>query len=402
MLREAEEPDMETGAWELPDELKLLRQTVADFMRNEVGPAEHGMDPDAYKLPPERLEPLQRKARDAGLWCVGSPAELGGGGLGLLAQALVAEEAAQCRMGAYIPAAGAFGFDPPSVLFEAGTSAQLERYAIPTIDTGEKTFVAISEPAGGSDPARSIETTAVRDGDGYRLNGTKFWITGGMEAAWGLVFARTSPGRGRQGISCFVVERAFPGFTAIEIPVIRPWSPAEIVFEDCHVPAANLLGEEGRGFEVVQRYLTRERIPYASGTIGIAQAALRIAVEYAKERRAFGTTLAQKQAIQWMLADSEIELRAARLLVWQAAWRGDLGQDFKTEASVAKVFATETAFRVVDRCVQILGGMGVAKEHPFERWFREMRIKRIGEGPSEVHRLVVARHLLGKAMSAQA
>jgi acyl-CoA dehydrogenase len=388
------------GAYQLPDELRLLRETVADFMRREVAPAEHGEDPDAFKLPPEKLNELQGKAKAAGLWCLASPEEHGGGGLGLLAQALVAEEAAQCRMGAYIPACGAFGFDPPSVIFEAGTRDQIERYAVPAIESGTKSFVAISEPAGGSDPARSIETSAKRQDHHYRLNGTKFWISGGLEAEWGIVFARTSPGR--QGISAFIVDRSLPGFSASEIRVIRPWSPAELVFEDCHVPAENLLGEEGKGFQVCQSWLTHERVPYAAGTVGVATAALRLAVDYAKERRAFGSTLAQKQAIQWMLADSEIELRAARLLIWQAAWRADLGLDFKTDASVAKVFATETAFRVVDRCVQILGGMGVAKEYPFERWFREMRIKRIGEGPSEVHRMVVARELLGDAMRAKA
>ncbi|HEX6389969.1 MAG TPA: acyl-CoA dehydrogenase family protein [Solirubrobacteraceae bacterium] len=390
--------DVPLGAYELPDELRLLRQTVADFMARDVAAAEHGEDSDAYKLPREKLLPLRAKAQDAGLWCLASPEEHGGGGLGLLAQALVAEEAAQCRMGAYIPACGAFGFDPPNVIFEAGTPEQIERYAAPTIASGDKTFVAISEPAGGSDPARSIETTARRDGDRYLLNGTKFWISGGLEGKWGLVFARTGSERGRNAISCFIVERDFPGFTASEIKVIRPWSPAELVFQDCEVPAANLLGAEGEGFAVCQSWLTHERVPYAAGTIGVAQAALRLAIEYAKERRAFGSTLAQKQAIQWMLADSDIELRAARLMVWQAAWLADLGRPFKTEASAAKVFATETAFRVIDRCVQVLGGMGVAKEYPFERWFRELRIKRIGEGPSEVHRLVVARSLLGDAM----
>jgi acyl-CoA dehydrogenase len=394
----AETLETALGAWELPDELKLLRQTVADFMEREVRPAEHGEDPDAFKLPPEKLEPLQAKAKEAGLWCLATPERFGGGGLGMLGQALVAEEAAKCRMGAYVPACGAFGFDPPSVVYESGSEDQIARYAVPTVAGGEKTFIAISEAAGGSDPAHAIESTAVRDGDRYLLNGSKFWITGGMQARWGIVFARTSPGKGRTGISCLIVERDYPGFQAIEIPVIRPWSPAELVFEDVPVPAENLLGEEGRGFSVCKSWLTHERIPYSAGTLGIATEALRMAVEYAKERRAFGSTLAAKQAIQWMLADSEIELRAARLLVWEAAWKADLGKPFATEASVAKVYATETAYRVVDRCVQVLGGMGVAKEHPFERWFREMRIKRIGEGPSEVHRMVVARHLFGEAM----
>jgi acyl-CoA dehydrogenase len=390
--------DAALGAYELPDELRLLRETVADFMARDVAAAEHGEDPDAFRLPPAKLEPLQAKARAAGLWCLASPEDHGGGGLSLLAQALVAEEAAQCRMGAYIPACGAFGFDPPNVLFEAGTPEQVERYALPTIASGERAFVAISEPAGGSDPARSIETTARREGDRYLLNGTKFWITGGLEARWGIVFARTGSEKGRDAISAFLVERDFPGFSATEIDVIRSWSPAELVFQDCEVPAENLLGAEGRGFAVCQSWLTHERVPYSAATLGVAVAALRLAVEYAKERRAFGSTLAQKQAIQWMLADSDIELRAARLMVWQAAWLADLGRPFKTEASAAKVFASEAAWRVIDRCVQILGGMGVAKEYPFERWFRELRIRRIGEGPSEVHRLVVARSLLGDAM----
>jgi acyl-CoA dehydrogenase len=145
-----------------------------------------------------------------------------------------------------------------------------------------------------------------------------------------------------------------------------------------------------------EKWLVEGRVPYAAGTLGVAQAALEIAIDWARERKAFNSTLADKQAIQWMLADSEIELRAARLLVYQAAWKGDLGQDMKLESSIAKVFATETAGRVIDRCVQVLGGMGVAAELPLERWYRELRIKRIGEGPSEVQRMVVARSLLGK------
>lgn len=179
------------------------------------------------------------------------------------------------------------------------------------------------------------------------------------------------------------------------VPVIRSWYPSELTFTDVRVPAENLLGEEGKGFAFAQRWLVHGRVPYAAATVGIGQAALNLAVAYAKDRTAFGSTLAEKQAVQWMLADSEIELRAARLLVYQAAWKADLGQDFKTDASIAKVYATEAAGRVVDRCIQIFGGLGVAKEMPLERWYRELRIKRIGEGPSEVHRMVVARDLLG-------
>ena len=385
-----------TGAWELPEELELLRRSVAEFVAREVRPREDGLDFDAISLGDEDLRALQEKARSAGLWCLASPVEHGGGGLGALALAVVAEEAAQCRLGAYVPAGGAFGWDPPVVIFE-GTRQQVERYAVPQIrGDGGKAFVAISEPSGGSDPARSIRTRAVRDGDGWVLDGTKTWISGALQATWGIVYARTGAPGDRRGISCFVVDANTPGLTMRPIPVIRAWYPAELSFQACRLPASSLIGREGDGFALADLWLTRQRIPYAAGTIGVARAALRLAIDHARERHAFGGPLADKQAVQWMIADSEIELRAARLLVYQAAWRADLGRDFKVDASIAKVYATEAAGRVVDRCIQVLGGMGVARELPLERWYRELRVKRIGEGPSEVHRMVVARSLLGR------
>jgi acyl-CoA dehydrogenase len=382
-------------AWQLPDELRHLKETVADFMRKEIVPEEDKLDTEAYYLPPDVLERVQGMAREIGLWCLASPEKYGGAELSLLAECVVIEEASKCRMGAYVPAGAAFGWDPPLVIFK-GTEDQIQKYAVPTIEKGEKTYVAISEPSGGADPGRAIRTTAKKDGDKYILNGSKTWITGADKSRWGVVFARTG-GPGRTGISCFIVETDSPGFDQHPIPVIRPLSPMELFFENVEVPAENLIGEEGKGFALVEDWLVHGRVPYAAGTIGVAQAALDLATEYAKDRSTFGKKLAQRQAIQWMLADSEIELRAARGLVWQAAWKADLGQDYKMEASIAKVYATETAGRVVDRAIQILGGMGVAKEMPLERWYREMRIKRIGEGPSEVHRLVVARNLLGAA-----
>ncbi len=384
------------AAWELPDELRQLQKVARDFVQQEIVTAEEDLDFDAYALPDALLATVREKAKQAGIWCISSPAEYGGSEFDLLSQCVIQEEAAQCRMGAYTPAGGAFGWDPPNVIFK-GTEAQIQKYAVPTIASGGKTFVAITEPSGGSDPARSIETTAVHDGDHWVLNGTKVYISKADSADWGVVFARTGPGEGRRGVSCFVVEADTPGLGISPIPVIRSWYPCELHFEDVVVPDDNLLGEVGKGFELAQEWLVHGRVPYAAECVGIGQAALRIATDYAKDRNVFGSPLASKQAIQWMLADSEIELRAARLLVYDAAWKADLGQDFKTEASIAKVVATETAGRVVDRCVQILGGMGVSKEMPLERWYRELRIKRIGEGPSEVHRMVVARHLLGDA-----
>src|SRR5256885_1429810 len=211
----------------------------------------------------------------------------------------------------------------------------------------------------------------------------------------GLVFARTGQRKGRDGVSSFIVEKKFKGFSYKPVPVIRSYFPYEISLQDCEVPEENRLGNEGEGFKLAETWLVHARIPYAAAVIGVAKAALQLAIDWAKERETFGSRLADKQAIQWMIADSEIELRAARLLVYQAAWKGDLGQDIKVDASVCKVYATEVAGKVVDRCIQMFGGLGVAREMPLERWDREMRITRIGEGPSEVHRMVVARDLLG-------
>jgi len=392
--------DNTLGSWELPQELVMLRDTARRFMREKVIPAEDKVEHDAFTLPEDVLLKLQADAREIGLWNVQTPSEFGGAGLNILGQCIVAEEAAKCRMGAYIPAGGAFGFDPPNVIWK-GNQAQIEKYGLPTADRGEKTFVAISEPSGGSDPARAIQARAIRKGDKYILNGTKVWISGTSQSKWGIVFARTSEEKSRGGITSFIVERSWPGFSISPIPVIRSYSPYELSFKDVEIPVENRLGEEGEGFQLAETWLVHARMPYAAATLGIAEEALRLAIEWAKERNVFKSALAEKQAIQWMIADSEIELRAAKLLVYQAAWKADLGYDCKVDASICKVYGTETAGRIVDRCMQIFGGLGVAAELPLERWYREMRIKRIGEGPSEVHRMVVARDLLSGRRNAR-
>ena len=381
------------GSWELPEDLRLIRDTAKRFMETEVKAAEDTVEHDAYELPQALLAPLQKKARDIGLWCVRSPEEFGGAGLSLLGQAVVAEEAARCRMGAYIPSCGAFGADPPNAIF-LGTKHQIEKYAVPSVADGKKVFMAISEASGGADPARAIRTRAEKKGDRYVLNGSKMWITGAGDADWGLVFARTGEQGARGGITCFIVDGRPKGMTANPIPVIRSYSPYELHFDNVEIPEENRLGEEGQGFHFCEKWLTEGRVPYAAGTIGIAQAALEMAINWSRQRETFRSKLADKQAIQWMIADSEMELQAARLMTYKAAWEGDLGRDLKIASSIAKVMATETAGRVVDRCVQIFGALGVSQELPLERWYRELRIKRIGEGPSEVHRMVLARHLI--------
>ena len=291
--------------WDLPEDMRLIRETARRFMRQEVKPAEDKLVHDATKLPADVLKPLQAKARKLGLWQVESPAEWGGGGLSLLGQAVVAEEASQCRMGAYIPACHAFGWDPPNAIFE-GRRDQIEKYAVPTLDAGEKTFVAISEPSGGSDPGRAVQTRAERKGDRYVLNGTKTWISGVGEASWGLVFARTGPNKGRAGITAFIVEKKFKGFSYKPIPVISAYSPYEISFEDCEVPEENRLGGEGEGFKLA-RDLARARAAYPMPPAAHRHRRRRrsqLAIDWATQRHTFGAALADKQAIQWMVADS--------------------------------------------------------------------------------------------------
>ena len=392
-----------TGAWTLPGEYRMLSETVQRFMERDVKPAEDRVPHDAVRLLPDDEAKLRQQARDLGLWCTQSPAEYGGAGLNLLGQCVVAEEAAKCRMGLYFPAAGAFGQDPPKVIFR-GSQAQIKKYGVGTITHGWNTFVAISEPAGGSDPARAIATRAERVGDRYVVNGSKMWISGIDVGEWGVLYARTGAGVGRAGvgrtggdragITAFIIDPKRVGVSIKRIGLMRSYQPFEVRFDNYEIPLEDRLGDEGAGFAIAEEWLVHARVPYAAASIGVAQASLELAIEWAKQRKTFGSLLSDKQAIQWMLADSEVDLRAARLLVYQAAWNGDLGRDIKIDASVAKLFATEAAGRVVDRCMQIFGGMGMTHELPLERWYRELRIRRVGEGPSEVQRMVIARDLL--------
>jgi acyl-CoA dehydrogenase len=387
--------DQVTGAWELPEELVMLRDTVRRFMDAHVRPVEKKLDHDTVGLPREELVELQAKAREVGLWALQTPEEYGGAGLGVLGQVVVAEEAAKCRMGAFFPALGAFGGNPPNIMFKASPE-QFEKYAKPIVDgTMSKAYTAITEASGGSDPARAIKLKATRVGSenaSYVLNGSKMWISHAPDADWGVIYART--GEGRQGISAFILERNTPGVTFSRIPVMASFSPYELHFDDVRLPVTQLIGAEGQGFSLATDFLVHGRIVYAAGPIGIAQSALEMTCQWARDRDVFGGKLADKQGIQWMLVDSEVELRAARLLLYQAAWNADLGRTVRVDASVAKMYGTEAAYRVIDRCIQIHGALGISTELPLERWFRDLRVKRLGEGATEVQREVIARSLL--------
>jgi acyl-CoA dehydrogenase len=377
----------------LPDELRVLRDQVRRFIRDEIVPLEQELDPDAADIPREDFLRLSAKTKAAGLWALGVPPEWGGAGLDTFGLCVVLEEMAQHRMGLYNPGCGVFGRTPPPAIW-AGTRAQIEKYAVPAVREGRETFWAITEPSGGSDPAGAIRTRAERRGDHWVLNGRKVFISRAQDAPWGIVFARTSPDGGRGGISCFILEHGTPGFSARPIRTIRTSAvPCDVVLEDCAVPAENLLGQEGQGLDLAFDLLVKQRFPYSACNLGVAVAAHRRAIEHARHRSTFGVPLSQRQAIQWMLADAEVEIRAARWLIWEGAWKADRGEDARVEASIAKLHSSEVLGRVIDAAVQIHGGYGVSKEFPLERWYREARVRRIGEGPSEVHRMVIARSL---------
>lgn len=382
--------------FDLPDDLRMLASVIEEFVRYEIRPAEDKLPHDAQEIPRPQLDSLQAKAREAGFWCFEAPEQYGGAGLSVFEAAVVYEQAAKHKLSFPVPGGGVFGYTPPVVLYR-GNQEQIDRYVRPTVAEGWPSFIAISEPTGGSDPARSIRTTAVRRGGRYVLNGRKLWTTNADRAHYGVVYARTDPSAGRGGISAFIVDTDTPGMTVREVPALRNHWTTEVTFEDCEVPAENLIGEEGQGFALAQEWLVRGRLQHAAQSVGVAEEALRMAIEWSKQRETFGELLATRQAVQFALADARTEITAARHLTWEAAYKQDQGQDARVEASTAKLYGTEMGFRVMDAMMQILGGMGMAKELPLEHWFRALRVARVVEGPSEIHRFLIARDLLGSA-----
>jgi len=380
----------------LSDEQRLVQSTVRRFVKNEITPVESGLDPDATEFPDHEVERLKEKTRAMGMFCPWAPEKYGGAGLDFLTETVFMEELSRHRQGLYNPGGGAFGHLINPVLY-GGTEEQKKKYLIPSIRGEILGCLAITEPSGGSDPARAIRTRAVKRPNGWVINGSKCWISYAKKSQFATVFVRTDerPAGTRGEITCFIIETGTPGYEIRSvIPVIRPEAPYELVFEDCLVPEEQMLGKRGEGFELLRRLLIRGRVPYAAQCVGIAQEALEMALGYSKIRETFGKLLCERQAIQWMLADSAMEIHAARLVTYNAARSSMENREYLVESSMAKLMATEMAMRVVDRSIQIHGGMGLAKEMPLERWFRELRTRLIGEGPSEVHRMAIARELI--------
>ena len=272
-----------------------------------------------------------------------------------------------------------------------------ENGTLPNMIRGSEVWCqAFSEPDAGSDAGAS-RTRAELEGDHWIINGSKVYISGADRADFGLVFARTDAEKGRGGVTCFIVDTDTPGFHVRRVVhTLRSSHYAtELSFEDMRVPETNILGEVNRGFAIANDRLTRQRIPYAAACISVAIKAQEMAIEYAKQRETFGAPLASRQMIQAMIIDNELDIRQSRWMTLAAAHKAESGQPFRMEAGMAKLVASEAGGRVVDRSMQVHGGIGMTKDLPLERWYREMRIRRVGEGPNEVQRLIIARDLLG-------
>ena len=374
----------------LNEEQELAQRTARDFAREKVLPLAHEID-EKGKVPPELIAEMA----SLGFLGIYVPEAYGGAGLDALSYALVTEEInrACASTGVVMSSHVSLVVDP---LLHYGSDAQKDRFLRP-LASGEKLgCFALSEPASGSDAA-AMRTSARRDGDAWVLNGTKNFITNGASADLALVFAQTDPNSRKRGIAAFVVEKGTPGFSVGKLEHklgIRGSDTAQLLFQDCVVPAANLLGEAGGGFKIALATLDGGRISIAAQAVGIARACLEDSLAYAKEREAFGKKIVEFQAIQWKLADMATEIDAARLLVWRAATLKDRGEDHILAAAQSKLFASDVAVRAARECVQIFGGYGYLTDFPAERHYRDAKITEIYEGTSEIMNLVIAQEIL--------
>ncbi|MES2509279.1 MAG: acyl-CoA dehydrogenase family protein [Pseudomonadota bacterium] len=370
----------------IPEELRMLRDSARRFVQEELLPLEPLYANEA-DIPDEVRARLQAKAKELGFWIFDLPEAYGGGGVGYLGMCLVCEELARCNVPSFRAPTVFTPYLGP-VLFRC-TPEQQQKYLYPVINGDKRTCFALTEPNGGSDPSQML-TTAVREGDAYRINGAKIFITGADKADFVQLFARTDA-----GVSCFLIDRGTPGMRLGQsFELMSPDRPWELVFDNVVVPASQLVGQPGKGWELAREFLDVGRLIHGPKAIGRAERALALAIAYANERKTFGEPLANRQAIQWMIADSAVEINAARLMTLHAAWKADQGMDFHIEASQVKLYADEMLMRVADRALQIHGGIGLSRELPIELIFRDARSRLITEGSSEMQRMIIAREML--------
>ncbi|OQX58045.1 acyl-CoA dehydrogenase [candidate division KSB1 bacterium 4484_219] len=374
----------------LTEQQQMLKELAHKVAEEKVRPVAAKYD-ESHEFPWD----IVKIFADLGFFGVYIPEEYGGLGGGVMDLVITVEELSRACGGiALAVAATALGAYP---ILMAGNDEQKKRY-LP--DLAEGKYLAgycLTEPEAGSD-AGAVRTRAVRDGDYYILNGTKHFITNGSVAKLYTVFASTDPSRGIRGISAFLVEDGFPGLSYGKLEDklgIRASATSEILFQDCRVPKENLLGKEGQGFRIAMETFDRTRPGVAAQAVGIAQGALELALEYTKQRRQFGQTIASFEAIQFMLADMATQVEAARALVYQTARMIDSGaKDISRESAMCKLFASDTAMKVTTDAVQLFGGYGYMRDYPIEKYFRDAKITQIYEGTNQIQRLVIGRHLI--------
>ncbi len=380
----------EMMSFDLPEDVVALRDMVRDFAANEIRPHARQWDRD-QAIPDD----LVRKLAELGLLGIMVEPEYGGAGLGYLANAVIIEELARQDGGVALFVAAHNGLCVSQIRM-SGNDEQKKKY-LPKLATGEYIGAwGLTEPSCGSDAA-ALKTRAVRDGDGWKITGQKMFITNGSRAQVFVVMARTDPEAGAKGISAFIVERGTEGFTigAKEDKMgMRSSDTVPLTFEDCRVGADALLGQEGEGYKNALAVLERGRVAIGALSIGLARGALEEAIAYANEREAFGKPIARHQAISFTLADMATQVEAGRLLVHDAALTLDAGRSDRLKACVAKLFASEMATRVCLDAIQIHGGYGYTKDMPVERYMRDAKLCEIGEGSSQIQRIVIARELL--------
>ena len=379
-----------TMDFDLSAEEREIRDWVRTFVRKEIVPLEPQVLERERRgergLTADELKALQDKARSSGFFGIQTPESHGGMGQGAVVAALIEIELGR----SFVPFR--FAGEADNILFSA-TEEQQETYLRPTIEGTRKSCFAITEPGAGSD-ARAIRTSARREGDEWVINGEKTFITGGNEADFVMVFAVTDKEKGADGgVTCFLVDRD-RGWTSTPIDTMGEWGPAALVFEDVRVPHSAILGEEGKGFELAMRWIGKGRYMLPARALGSCERLVEMGMEWARNRVTFGQPIAERQAIQWMVADSAVEIEALRWLVLTAAWQVDRGLDSRQSQSMAKLYGGVKANEIVDRVLQMHGGMGYTRELPVERWYRELRLLRIYEGTDEIQRRTIARNLL--------
>jgi alkylation response protein AidB-like acyl-CoA dehydrogenase len=373
----------------LTDEQKLFQETVREFCDKEIKPIASKIDKEEY-FPKD----LYKKMGKIGLMGMTVPQKYGGAGIDRISYMIALEEISRLcgSTGLNVEAHNSLGLGH---IYEKGTEDQRKKY-LPILTKGEEFAAwALTEPNAGSD-ASATHTTAVLKGNEWVINGTKQFITSGDIAKVTTVMAMTDKSKGARGISAFIVEKDTPGFNVgqIEDKVgLRGSHTAELIFDNCRIPKENLLGEMGMGFIGAMNILDRGRTAVGAMSVGIARGAFEDALEYAKKRQQFGKPIGKNQAIQWMLADMATEIDAARLLVYRAAYLEDQDVRFTKEASMAKLFASEIGMRIAIKAIQVYGGNGYMREYPLERYYRDIKLCSIGEGTSEVQRMVIARQL---------